>query len=194
MRREKIVARLAGDLGLPDEDVRTALEQISPDAALSPPTSIGAAMRRYTGAMTIPEFSAGPLTGTRRTRRWLWVGLLALTFDRGCRGRDHRRPRIISTRADLSADGDPRHRDDGGSDTLPSPPPIPPPETRSLPPWPPSPAAWSGTPRARSPLRQAQRPQAQLDGYRSAGGRGPGHDEVWLYNSVIEPTPAVLPA
>jgi hypothetical protein len=80
MRREKIVARLAGDLGLPDEDVRTALEQISPDAALSPPTSDRGAgdAPSHNGAMTIPESPRGAPTGTRRTRRWLWVGLLAL--------------------------------------------------------------------------------------------------------------------
>src|SRR5665213_4245292 len=43
-RREKIVAQLAAELGLPDEDIRGALAQISPDdEALSPSGPIGVA-------------------------------------------------------------------------------------------------------------------------------------------------------
>jgi hypothetical protein len=56
-RREKIVAELAAELGLPDEDVRGALEQISPDdEARSPPGPNGAAAMASSpnGTTTVP--------------------------------------------------------------------------------------------------------------------------------------------
>src|SRR5665213_39588 len=102
-RREKIVAQLAGELGLPDEDIRGALEQISPDdEALSPPDPNraadlasgpnGAATFAEAGetppsapdapyvpeAPDVPDAPAEAPAEAPRRRRWLWLGLLAL--------------------------------------------------------------------------------------------------------------------
>src|SRR5665213_84254 len=89
-RREKIVAELAAELGLPDEDVRGALEQISPDdEALSPsgpngavdvaPSANGAAT--LTGADEPPSAPTEPPSAPDEApgrRRWLWLGMAAL--------------------------------------------------------------------------------------------------------------------
>jgi hypothetical protein len=66
VRRDKIVAQLAAELGLPDEDVRGALEHISPDdEAVSPPAPNGLtdAAPSPNGAMTVTEPEAPPPNG-----------------------------------------------------------------------------------------------------------------------------------
>jgi hypothetical protein len=62
-RREKIIAQLAAELGLPDEDIRGALVQISPDdEALNAPGPNGAAgvAPSSNGAATVTEAEAPP--------------------------------------------------------------------------------------------------------------------------------------
>jgi hypothetical protein len=92
-RREKIVARLAADLGLPEQDVRVALDQISPnDESLKPSIPDGAAaitassnglpaITGSSGQEETPAPTPEPAPAAEpphRRRRGRWIGLAAL--------------------------------------------------------------------------------------------------------------------
>jgi hypothetical protein len=84
-RRGNIVAQLAADLGLPEADVRAAIDQISPDdEALHPPSTT-----RTMGEAPDPHGAPGDTAPARQgdapdttvkphRRRRLWLGLAAL--------------------------------------------------------------------------------------------------------------------
>jgi hypothetical protein len=90
-RRENIVAQLAADLGLPEPDVRVALDQISPDdEALNTPDGTAATAPSPNGVPAVTE-SSGPeetpaptpdpaptAEPPRHRRHRRWVGLAAL--------------------------------------------------------------------------------------------------------------------
>jgi hypothetical protein len=107
-RREKIVARLAAELGLPEPDIRGALEQISPDEEfVTPPDPKGITVEPSGPNGAVPPAAPEPTADAppaapepaadapqdtaqpadepsprprRRRRRGLWLGLAALAI------------------------------------------------------------------------------------------------------------------
>jgi hypothetical protein len=93
-RREKIVTQLAAALGLPDVDVRDALEGISPDEealAATAPDGVAEEGPKHNGTAAVVEAETQPAAPDEpppppeeepaetpgRRRRWLWVGIAA---------------------------------------------------------------------------------------------------------------------
>ena len=212
VRREKIVAELAADLGLPDEDVRAALDQISPDdEALSPPAPDGvtATAPSPNGAVTAtapgappsdadaPPHEADasppdpeappPAAETPRSGRRLWGGLLALVLTAAV---------VIAIIAGGGRSSPAPHPAAGTPSTAT-------PSTRTPPgPTPAHPATGSPVP---PPLAALPGGLTHASGSIKLSGklknlrlsltvRGlpaahAGHYEVWLYNSVIDSQP-----
>jgi hypothetical protein len=184
VRREKIVAQLAAELGLPDEDVREALEQISPDdEALSPPAPNGVADAAPSpnGAVAVPEVRAP------RSRRWPWLGLLALVVIVAVviaiiagGGRSSPAPRPAARTPSTATTATP-------TPTVPGPVhpttgnPVPPPLT-ALP---------GGLTRASGSVKlsgKVKHLKLSLT-VRELPAAHAGHYEVWLYNTVIDSRP-----
>ena len=69
-RREKIVARLAAELGLPEPDIRGALEQISPDEEfVTPPDPEGISVEPSGPNGAVPPAAPEPTADARPPRR-----------------------------------------------------------------------------------------------------------------------------
>jgi hypothetical protein len=183
-RREKIVAQLAADLGLPDEDVRAALQQISPDVeARSPPGPNGLAQAppSANGATTVAPAESLP------RRRRLWVGLLALVL-------------IAAAVIAIIAGGRRSSRGPrpaGGTPTTatatPQAPPVPTPaHPTTVTPVPPPLAALPGglTHASGSVKLSGKVKNLKLSlTVRGLPAAHAGHYEVWLYDSVIDSLP-----
>ncbi|HEX3830516.1 MAG TPA: hypothetical protein VHW04_01025 [Solirubrobacteraceae bacterium] len=208
VRREKIVAQLAAELGLPDEDVREALEQISPDdEALGPPGPHGVtgAAPSPNGAMTVTEPEAPPpdaeppppapdlppappagLPEASRSQRWLWLGLLALVV-------------IAAVVIAIVASGRrsppaprPTARTPSTATTATQTPTLP---TPAHPTANPVPAPLAGLPGGLAHASGSVKLSGKLKNLklnlrvRGLPAADAGHYEVWLYNTVIDSRP-----
>jgi hypothetical protein len=206
VRREKIVAQLAAELGLPDEDVRAALEEISPDEeAVSPPASNGAIVAAATpnGASTVTEAEAPPSDADAppsdaeapppeakapRSRRWLWLGLLALVAIAAV---------VIAIIADGGRSPVPRPAASTATTTTTATTATQTPTvaTPAHPTGNPVPAPLAGLPGGRAHVSGSVRLSGKLKNLklnltvRGLPAAHAGHYEVWLYNSVIDSQP-----
>lgn len=186
MRRERIVARLAAELGLPEPDVRGALERISPhEEFVTPPN-----LERITIESSGPNGAAPPAApearspGPRR-RRALWLGLGALGIA------------VAAVIVVIAAGGSsPRkpHRAAGTHRT-----PTAATRTRTVAaptrPTEPAPLPLAGLPGGlahASGVVRLSGPVKYLKLNLTVRGMPPahaGHHEVWLYNSVLDSRP-----
>ncbi len=205
-RREKIVARLAANLGLPETEVRGALTQISPDEAAGVPSATNGAAEvtdAPNGSAPTPAPTPAPppaptvvataaTSPPRRRRRGLWLGLAALAML----GAVAVAVIVIASSGGTSAS--PAHR--AAARTTPAP-------TASTPaPTVPTPVHPTAAPR---PVPLAGLPGGLVRASGSVKLSGPvkhlkltltvrglpsaqaGHYEVWLYNSVLDSQPLV---
>jgi hypothetical protein len=201
VRRDKIVGQLAAELGLPDEDVRGALEHISPDdEAVSPsaPNGLTDAAPSPNGATTVTEPEAPPPAHhlpppppegpaeAPHSRRWLWLGLLALVVIAAVviaivagGGRSSPAPRRTASTPRTTTTATP-------TPTVPTP---------AHPTASPVPAPLAGLPGGLAHASGSVKLSGKLKNLKlSLKVRGlpaahAGHYEVWLYNSVIDSQP-----
>ncbi|MGI8716155.1 MAG: hypothetical protein ACR2NR_23830 [Solirubrobacteraceae bacterium] len=206
-RRERIVARLAQELGLPEPDVRTALEQITPaDAALDPATARGVATASAPNGSSPPteaeaaaapeEPAAGPEPppapeiaadgSPPRRRRGLWRSLLAMivvviVIVVVLASAGSSKPHRATARAVSSTTT-------AGRATVSTP-------TPAHPTGGPVPAPFAGLPgglvHASGSVRllgSIKHLRLQLRVRRLSAPHN-GHDQVWLYNSVLDSRP-----
>jgi hypothetical protein len=208
VRRDNIVAQLAAELGLPDEDVRGALEQISPDdEAVSPPAPNGVtdAAPSPNGAMTVTEPDASPPDAEApppapdlppsppegpaeapRSRRWLWLGLLALVVIAAAV------IAIIAGGGRSSPAPRPRASTPSTATTATQTPAVP---TPAHPTANPVPAPLAGLPGGLAHASGSVKLSGKLKNLklnlkvRGLPAAHAGHYEVWLYNTVIDSQP-----
>jgi hypothetical protein len=208
VRRAKIVAQLAAELGLPDEDVGEALKQISPhDEALSPLAPIGVtdAAPSPNGAMTVTEPEAPPpdaeapppapglppsapegLPQASRSRRWLWLGLLALVVIAAVV------IAIVAGGGRSSPAQRPTASTPSTAKTATQTPPVP---TPAHPTANPVPAPLAGLPGGLAHASGSVKLSGKLKNLklnlkvRGLPAAHAGHYEVWLYNTVIDSQP-----
>jgi hypothetical protein len=222
VRRDKIVGQLAAELGLPDEDVRGALERISPDdEAVSPPAPNGLtdAAPSPNGAMTVTEPEAPPPNGAMtvtepeapppvaeapppapdlapsppegpaeapHSRRWLWLGLLALVVIAAV---------VIAIIAGGGRSSPASRRTASTPSTTTTAAPTPTVPTPAHPTASPVPAPLAGLPGGLAHASGSVKLSGKLKNLKlNLSVRGlpaahAGHYEVWLYNTVIDSQP-----
>ncbi len=189
-RRAKIVAQLAAELGLPEQDIRGALEQIAPDQEFATPPdpeeiTFEPPGLNGGGPASGPETAAEPSPPPRRRRR-LWPGLAVLAIVAAA----------VIVVATSGGPSPPKSRRAASTASTP----IATAQTQTLPapahPTPgPVPAPLAGLPGGLAHAAGTVKLAGPVKDLRlSLTVRGlpaphAGHYEVWLYNSVLDSRP-----